>query len=329
MKKIFIAMMAMAAFAACATEDTIVTPKGQAIAFGDAFVDNATKAIYENGAVPTEFKVWGNVAGKVAQGEEQNFVALYGEDGATVTGSGVNKVYTCNVVRYWTPSCNFNFAAIVNGLAKTVENGLPTLISYTANGDDDLLYAAATAETNASGAPSGTIATVSDKSVVAFTFKHLLSRVAVKFTNKSASADYTYTVKDIQISNAYASGDYTIASETWSGTGAMTTPLTFSAITTAIAQNATVAATGAYVIIPGTPALSISFTAEVVFGGQVISTKPYTKTLNTDAESAADDFTFAKNTAYSFNVELPTPGEEIKFSITTVDNFGTGSDVTV
>ena len=321
MKKIFVAVMAMAAFAACSNEEQIAAPKGQEIAFGDAFVDNATKAIYEGDTKLKEFYVWGNVTGN------DNTVQLY--ENAKVYTSNDNPygtVYNCDVKRYWTPSCDYDFVAIAH--AKSVTLGadfLPTTITYEANGNDDLLLSEVVeASTN-----QECVITGANNGVVAFTMKHLLSRVAVKFTNKSASADYTYTVKDIQISNAYASGDYTIASEKWNGTGAMTTPLTFSAITTAIAQNATVAATGAYVIIPGTPALSISFTAEVVFGGKVISTKTYTKTLNADAESTADDFTFANNTAYSFNVELPTPGEEIKFSITTVDKFGTGSDVNV
>ena len=321
MKKIFVAVMAIAAFAACSNEEQIAAPKGQAIAFGDAFVDNATKAIYEGDTKLKEFYVWGNVTGN------DNTVQLY--ENAKVYTSNNNPygtVYNCDVKRYWTPSCDYEFVAIAHAESVTLgEDFLPTTITYEANGNDDLLLS----EVVEASTDEACVITGATDGVVAFTMKHLLSRVAVKFTNKSASADYTYTVKDIQISNAYARGNYTIASEKWNGTGAMTTPLTFSAITTAIAQNATVAATGAYVIIPGTPALSISFTAEVVFGGKVISTKTYTKTLNADAESTADDFTFANNTAYSFNVELPTPGEEIKFSIATVDNFGTGSDVTV
>ena len=320
MKKIFFGILAIAAFAACSNEEQIAAPKGQEIAFGDAFVDNATKAYDNNENLLNEFQVWGNLTGN------GNTVQLY--NGATVSRGGqvYGEPWSCNVTRYWTPSCDYDFVAIAH--AKSVTLGadfLPTTITYVADGDKDLLLS----EVVEASTDEACVITGATDGVVAFTMKHLLSRVAVKFTNKSASADYTYTVKDIQISNAYASGDYTIASEKWNGTGAMTTPLTFSAITTAIAQNATVAATGAYVIIPGTPALSISFTAEVVFGGKVISTKTYTKTLNADAESTADDFTFANNTAYSFNVELPTPGEEIKFSIATVDNFGTGSDVNV
>ena len=318
MKKIFVAVMAMAAFAACSTEEQIAAPKGQAIAFGDAFVDNATKAIYEGGAVPLQFTVWGNVAGK----SSSDIVALYGDSGALVKGSGVvETLYTCDVTRYWTPSCDFNFAAIVNGSAKTVVDGMPTVISYTAAGDNDLLYASATAETDAQGTPSGTgTATIAGATtpVVAFTFNHLLSRIAFKYT-VAADVDsaYTYNVTNVKVAGGYKTGVCT-PEGVWSEQTGTMPELTFADI-----EN------DAFVIIPGAPALTISFTAEVVFGGKVISTKDYTKTLNTDADSDADDFTFAKNTAYSFNVVLPKPGEEIMFSITTVDNFGTGSEVNV
>ena len=59
MKKIFISIMAIAALAACNKEEAVETQKGDAIAFGDAFVDNATKAIYEEASDLDAFKVWG------------------------------------------------------------------------------------------------------------------------------------------------------------------------------------------------------------------------------------------------------------------------------
>ena len=316
MKKIFFGILAMAAFAACSNEEQIAAPKGQEIAFGDAFVDNATKVIYENGAVPTEFKVLGNVAGKVAQGEEQNFVALYGEEGANVTGNGVNKVYTCGVVRYWTPSCNFNFAAIVNGSAKTVVDGMPTVISYTAVGDNDLLYASATAETDAQGSPFGVGTTTIDDSttpVVAFTFKHLLSRIAFKYTvAEDVDPAYTYNVTNVKVAGGYKTGVCTPAG-VWSEQTDTMPELTFADI-----EN------DAFVIIPGAPALTISLTAEVVFGEVVISTVPYTITLNQTSDDT--DFTFEANHAYTFVVELPKPGEPIKFTVVDVDGFTTNGN---
>ena len=315
MKKIFIAMMAMAAFAACATEDTIVTPQGAAIAFGDAFVDNSTKAIYENGAVPTQFKVWGNVVG-------QNTVALYSNDGANVQGTGVGNVYTCEEVRYWTPSCTFNFAAIAHGTPKTVVNGLPTVISYTADGVSDLLYATASAETDSSGVPTGTIATIGQDKVVAFTFKHLLSRVAFKFTVASdLNEDYSYDVTDVEVAGAFATGECTPAGVWSEQDGTMADPLTFGDVTEVATAGSS--AEGAYVIIPGTPTLTITFTAVCKLNGDTIKTYNYTKTV--DAQE------FLANHAYTFVAELPLPGKEIKFTVVNVDGFTTpaNGDVTV
>ncbi|MBR4969212.1 MAG: fimbrillin family protein [Alistipes sp.] len=320
MKKIFIAMMAMAAFAACATEDTLVAPKGNAIAFGDAFVDNSTKAIYENGTVPTQFKVWGNVAGKVAQGQAQSFVALYGEEGATVKGSGVEKLYTCDKIRYWTPSCDFNFAAIVNGSAKTVVNGMPTVISYTAEGDNDLLYASATAATNEQGTPSGAGTTTIEGEatpVVAFTFKHLLSRIAFKFTvAASLNEDYSYDVTDVKVAGAFATGECTPAGVWSEQKGIMVNPLTFGNVTNVATAGSS--ATGAYVIIPGTPTLTITFNAVCKLNGDTIKTYNYTKTVDTQE--------FLANNAYTFVAELPVPGKEIKFTVVEVDGFTTPAD---
>ena len=172
MKKIFIAMMAMAAMTACATEDTIVTPQGDAIAFGDAFVDNSTKAIIGSANEIQGFQVFGNVVA-TADVDTAAPAALYGDTGAAVTrgGAALGAAWTCDVTRYWTPSCTFNFAAVANGTVATVVKGLPTVISYEAGTDNDLIYAIANATTAADCTPS--IAT----GIVPFSFKHLLSKV--------------------------------------------------------------------------------------------------------------------------------------------------------
>ena len=316
MKKIFVAVMAMAAFVACSNEEQIATPEYPAIAFGDAFVDNTTKAIYEGNNKLTAFTVWGNVEG----------VALYGETGATVsTGGDYNTIWTCSETRYWTPSCEFEFFATAHATvaAGDVVNGIPTKFSYTADGTTDLLCstAVAKAETDEVGTPTavvdGSLKTIGDETVVAFTMKHLLSRIAFKYT-VAADVDpaYTYNVTNVTVSGAYASGVYTVADGEWSEQdGTMPEKLTFTNINT-----------DAFVIIPGAPALTISLTAEVVFGGEVISTVPYTVTLNQpDVEDT--DFTFEAGNAYVFAVELPAPGKEIKFTVENVENFGTPDNI--
>ena len=329
MKKLFIAMMAMAAFAACSNEEPVASLQGDAIAFGDAFVDNATKAIYGEDANLTAIQVWGNV---VQTGSTNTPVALYGTAGVPVTGTAYNTLWNCDVVRYWTPSCTFNFLAIAHGYVaeRDVVNGIPTKISYTANtanGDDLLLATPVVATTDNSGAPITGVTTVQSEKVVAFTMNHLLSRIAFKFANNAGNADYKYNVTDIKVYGTYTSGVYTITpgqgeTEGWgsqTGSLAVENALTFNGITE-LAYTATTAAEGAYVIIPGDPELTITFNTEVVFNGAVIGTTPHTITLNQTLEDT--DKTFAPNTSYTFTVELPKPGAEIKFSVSEVSGFG-------
>ena len=63
MKKIFCAVLALAAMASCSNEYTIDYNK-QAIGFGDTFVNNGTRADYSQVGKPVEaFKVWGTLTG--------------------------------------------------------------------------------------------------------------------------------------------------------------------------------------------------------------------------------------------------------------------------
>ena len=313
MKKIFVAVMAMAAFVACSNEEQVAAPQGQAIAFGDAFVDNTTKAIYEGANKLTKFTVWGNV----------NDVPLYGETGATVsTGGDYNTIWTCSETRYWTPSCEFEFFATAHATVAVgdVVNGIPTKFSYTADGKTDLLCSkgVATAETDEAGTPTavaeGSLKTVGEETVVAFTMKHLLSRIAFKYTvDADVDPDYTYNVTGVKVAGGYLTGVCTPAGVWSEQTGTMP-ELTFADIEK-----------DAFVIIPGAPKLTISLTAQVVFGGEVITTVPYTITLNQTSEDT--DFTFVAGHAYTFAVELPAPGKEIKFTVETVDGFGSNADI--
>ena len=311
MKKIFVAVMAMAAFAACSNEEQIAAPQGQEIAFGDAFVDNATKAIYEGANKLTQFTVWGSV----------NNVPLYGKTGATVEGDAYDGIWTCDETRYWTPSCDFKFFATAHATVDPnyVVDGIPTKFSYTADGTTDLLCSTgiAAARTDEAGTPTavaeGSLKTVDEESVVAFTMKHLLSRIAFKYTvAEGVDPAYTYNVTNVKVAGGYKTGVCT-PEGVWSGQADTMPDLTFTNI-----------ASDAFVIIPGAPALTISLTAEVVFGEVVISTVPYTITLNQTSDDT--DFTFEANHAYTFVVELPKPGEPIKFTVVDVDGFTTNGN---
>ena len=320
MKKLFIATLAIAALASC-NKDQVINFDKFPINFGDAFVDNATKAIYEGETKVDAFKVWGTVTGN------SNTVLIF--DGAEVTRNGAEygSPWTCNVTRYWTPSCIYNFTAIVDATSVTPTNGaMPTAINYTADGVSDLLYGVTDTDAIKTSADC-TVTGLNAYNCVAFTMKHLLSRIAVKFTGAAnLNADYSYNVTDIKIAGAYASGVYTINGGTWLGSGTMANSLSFADVS-GVKANTPAIPDNAYVIIPGEAPLTISFTAQVVFGSKAISEIPYTITLNqTDDDT---DVKFAKNTSYMLNVTLPAPGQEIQFSISTVDGFGDDTNVTV
>lgn len=300
MKKIILVALAAVGLAACATEDTIVTPKGNAIAFGDAFVDNATKAIIADAGDIQDFTVFGNV---------NNNVALYG-NGAPVTrnGAGNGEAFKCEVVRYWTPSCTFNFAAVANGTveANDVVNGLPTKISYTVDANDpkDLIYATAAATTdNASVVTPATGCTVTN-GIVGFTFNHLLSKVYFEVTH-SLGNDYSIEVTNIAVSGVQLAGTYNYDNEnktwSWNKDGDTTTTLNFAN-----------GANGAELIIPVNQTLGITITYNIKFGETTISTGA-TKT----GTIAARDY--AQNTVYKIGAEIGL--NKIDFTVTSLNGF--------
>lgn len=304
MKKIFISILAIAALAACNKEEAVEVQKGDAIAFNDAFVDTATKAIYESASDLKAFKVWGNV-----DGTNETPLALYGENGANVT---FTTNWDCDVVRYWTPSAAYNFTAIANGTAQTCVNGIPTVIAYTQDvtSPADLVYGTATATTSDVCVPTGDIV----DGRVAFTLRHLLARVKVQFTNQIAP-DYTYDIKNIEIST-WEEGVYTIGEdEPWAQkeeTGSVT--LSFDDIEDLAA---TPTAAGAQLIIPGAPVV-LSFDYDLKFDNTVIySATSVTKTVTT---------TLAEGNSYNLNVVLKA-GNEIDFTITALTDWT--SDTTV
>ena len=296
MKKIFVSIMAVAALVACSKEAAIETPQGDAIAFGDAFVDHSTKAIYETAADLKGFTVWGNVAN----------VALYGTEGATVTrgSADLGAAWTCSVTRYWIPSSTFDFAAIANGTGTDCVNGIPTKISYALNGADpaDLVYGTATATTDPSSVPTGNV--VNGTGIVSFTLEHLLSRVKVSFENQIEEDDYTYAISDVTLTT-WDKGVYTIGAQTpWAQDGTGTTALPYNAIAS-LAYSTTPTSAGAQVVIPG-DLVTLAFTYDLKLNGTTIYTTTVSKEITTTLE---------KGHSYNLNVQLKA-GNKIDFTIT-------------
>ena len=194
MKKIFILLLAIATLAACNKSEVVDVNPGEAIQFGNAFVDNATKATDPTyGAVALEkFNVYGTVTGA----GNTNVVNIY--NGTEVTGTVGSNVWSCSVNQYWIADASYNFAAVVDANKVNVDvNGMPTTLEYTTAGQKDLLYASATATGKASG-----------NGKVNFSFNHLLAKA--QFTVKSNTTNgYYHKVTNIKVNN-FETGTYTI-----------------------------------------------------------------------------------------------------------------------
>lgn len=313
MKKIFCAVLALAAMASCSKE-YIVAENKQAIGFGEAFVDNGTRADYSQLDKPVEaFKVYGTLTGSYG-----TTVQIF--NGADVTkptetyydpadGSYDSTIaWLCTETQYWVPNADYEFAAIVDGVAETTTT-LPEEIKLTvADGaaNKDLLYATATASVDNDGeVTTGTNAS----GLVAFSFNHLLSKVM--FTvNSNIGAGYSIKVTGITVEGVAEKGIYTVAGGTWAQDGTTTTTLTFGS-------------EGAYEtrqILPVAQTLNVTISYDIYFGSTKISaaTKsgPLTKT-------------FAVNTAYNI-VATITMTNEIKFTVEeVVDWVVDPNDITI
>lgn len=292
-------------FASCSSDETIdgIDMQGKAITFGNVSIkenSRATDPSYSANDIEN-FQVWGTV-----KGNTNNTIKIF--DGATISKgtAAYGEVWTQadGQTQYWIPDADYEFLAIVDGNKPGVtttkladaEPKMPESISYTADGETDLLCQKVTRLQN------------SDESVVAFTFAHLLSKV--HFTFISTSSLKTITVTDIQIAGHYASGTYTIANATWGGQvkAESIQPLDFGD------AEATITTTGvtsqlARLIIPGNDqTLTISF--------------------NQDGEKVEKELThdFAPNTQYNIQITIEG-GSEITFKIESLEAWGAKQDI--
>lgn len=349
MKKILIALCAVATLASC-TKNEVLSYDQEAIGFDNAFVDNSTRSVddpsYTNSRLFPNFQVYGYVEG----------APLFNTDnsGVTVTGSGTNWTYVDDdvLVQYWIAGAKYNFSAVApvtNAWTKTAANKDATTLSFTNDGVTDLLYAQNaeyTAKTD--GTKNG---------AVGFTFRHVLSKVKFSFENKYAATNSSIRVKDIKITDAYKTGNVVLKAATdatptkWSDQAVnvdATNPFilnfgmaTDDQATTDVKENAVVAFTNGQTyesqkelfMIPGAGATSytvgstqmngytVQFTVELLVNGTVI--KEYTHTIYTS-------FVPEPGKAYDLKAEITPESidpdhqqEEIQFTVTTITDWDT------
>ena len=323
MKKLFIAMLAVAAVTACAKDEAISIDR-QAIGFGNPFVENSTRAAidssYSGTKELTSFKVYGTVTGN------GNTVLLY--NGNEVVGKIGDAVWGCTGdPQYWIPNCSYKFYAIADATSVSPADAMPTTITYnentTANGD--LIFATVEDTTNDQATPS-------KGNPVKFTFSHLLSKAYFTFKKgEYNNTRYTFTVKNIKFTDAYKSGVYNIANGTWgsqNNKGELTFGNLEGNITTGNAANGLQSA-NARQFVPATYTasnpLTISFDVVMMLDGKELSTVKHTKKF--PAEGGAD-YTFAKNKAYNFEVTLGD-NNAITFTVQALTGWDSKTDISI
>ena len=218
MKKLFIAIMAVAAAVSCSQELTVDAPKGAAIAFDNLFVENSTRAndLNAEGIKNVGFGVTGyivNAAGQQGKIFDNKEIAWNGS------------AYTYSPAQYWTAANTYTFAALVPYVDAQWEytptnatNGKITFNNEAAAANQDLLYSYKSETMPES--------IVSKPAAVEFTFSHLLSRVKFSFKNGFGDGEnITLQIKDVVVTNVHSNGsvdvvdgavqDWTVGTETF------------------------------------------------------------------------------------------------------------------
>ena len=304
MKKTLFALIALAVAAAGCNKDEVISVDRQAIIFGNAFVENATKADYSSTLIDA-FKVYGTVTGN------QNTINVYNGANVTRDGASYGDAWTCSQTEYWIPSCTYAFEAVVDG---EISNGqIAYKIGQDEGGDgiSDLLYATASATTNASAAPTGDI----ENGCVAFTFQHLLSKIGFTFTNGvTGSEKYTFKVNSISFTNHDNEGTYTIGTGWDDAVTPSTDALSFGAPTAAVTPSASQAATTTHQIIPGAQTLEVTVNYDILYNGKTV--------YNGMSATKELAHSFEQSNVYNIIVTLPAPGDAIQFTVLSENGVG-------
>lgn len=307
MKKILFAAMALAAFAACSKETTVEVNR-EAIAFGQVFVDNSTKAAADpsygnkDSHKPlTSFNVYGAVEG----------VNIF--NGNTVTKG--TKAYSTEAwnfaentpTQYWVAGADYIFDAVVDATNVQTDQytGLPVSLTYDVATQKDMLHDRVETEGSA------------NHGLVAFTFPHLLSKVKLTVKNSSAAdaTNYRITVTDIVLSDIYSKGDYQVADGSWDE---LTDDGTYTIANMEI-DSATEKECAAEVLLIPDVDYGISFKVNV----QIKKGEDWVTLTSTDFEKE-DVGQLVANHAYNLKAEY-TIGGEIKFTATEMTEWANGN----
>lgn len=283
MKKLFTILTVAAAVVACQKNETIALDNGEAISFGNPFVENSVRAAADpsyNATNLNAFNVYGAVEGVniFAGATVTKGTAAYGE-AWTVSGAHT---------QYWIAGANYIFDAVVDAteVVKDTNTGLPTTLKYNTNTQKDMLHQRVTTV----GKPT------ENNGLVAFTFTHLLSKVKLTVENTTAdtATDYRYTISNIAITNANLTGDYAVAG-TWSNV----TAGSYSIPNITVESHTTEECKAEVLLIPGTNLVGINFKVNVE-----MKSGDTWKTITTTPKEYENVIALTANTAYNFTISV-------------------------
>lgn len=324
MKKIFVAMLALAAATAC-SNDELVSVNQEAIGFDNAFINNSVRSVndpsFKEGKLFTDFAVYGYVEG----------ATLF--DGTTVskaiTNSELVSEWKYEGTQYWITGANYNFHAVAPKTAgdwtATEKAATGLKLNYTNDGTTDVLYATVAQQGLLSGNPQ-----------VAFTFRHILSKVKFSFENAYNATNATIKVKNIKIEDAYAQGSVALTSTTteWTGHNG-TVVLDFGMATdaeetadkenaeVAYAYNKTYESQNELFLIPGampTDGYKVTFDVDLLVGGT--SVKVFRHTVYAEFTPAVGNAYDIKAVINAENIDPDHAQEPIEFTVNTLPGWG-------
>ena len=327
MKKIIIAVLAVAAMVACSTEQTVVAPKGDAIGFS-TFVDNATRATDITKDNLVDFGVYASI-------ENASGAALILTNERVYKNADSAWIY--DNTQYWVPTAMYEFTAFAPRTgahwtyapATTADNGVVTFNNKAAAADQDFIFAAADKDLRE------TTALTASPGVVNFTFAHQLSKVAFKFNNDfDAVNNITLRVYNVNVTGLVSEATTAVAggatgvwtktatSDTFArtfrtkvATGTENTPEIIPA------QGNTVTDYHYFIPVAGTE-YTISFDVDIIQAGVTVDTYHHTNLKVTPALAKGGNYVFTTTLNASNVSDDPTKQlYPIEFNVTGVEGW--------
>ena len=296
MKKLFVAVLAIAGLVACNNEETVLVQGPAPIAFDGSFVETRADVAADPSITTdniTGFDVWGFM--DKAEGQ------IFNREHVTGTKGNFNYANT----QYWVPGHNYYFAATAPAQSNNIVLTTPAtndatlglgVVDFTVtDGAEDFLYSAV----GPIAAPAQGATTVDP---VKFSFNHMLSKVKFTFTNGFANDLATIDVTNVRMV-VPSKGTIKLDQEDWWSTnkwvlGTETVELVFGDACSKLAKGASKFAANERIVLPAdaTQSYAITFDVKLWQGG----VEAYSGTKNGIVEGVALQI----GKAYNFKVEL-------------------------